>query len=138
VLELYLRAWNTQEKIAEELGIPRTTVESMLKRFDENGQMSEFGKEFKPYLYNIWTLQKQDHETDLCFDSFLPYGQLSEVNKDPRSHFKNVQNVRMRGQFHLKRRTTFYAPRMNSGIQVARFPYYRFIIVLLENAGRRY
>jgi len=64
VLELYLRAWNTQEKVAEELGIPRTTVESMLKRFDENVQMHKIVKEFKPYLYNIWTLQKQDHETD--------------------------------------------------------------------------
>lgn len=64
VLELYLKAWNTQEKIAEELGIPRRTVSDILERFGENGQMSEFAKDFNLYLYNIWKLGKKDQETE--------------------------------------------------------------------------
>lgn len=71
ILELYLRAWNTQERIAKLLNVPQQTVSDILTK---NGQLSESGKDFKPYLYNIWNLQKQDNAMEARFGSFpMPF-----------------------------------------------------------------
>lgn len=67
IVELYLRAWNTQDTIAELLGITQSTVYNVLTK---NGQMSENDNDFKPYLYNIWNLQKQDNAMEARFGSF--------------------------------------------------------------------
>ena len=58
IIELYLRAWNTQESIAEMFGVAQSTVVSIIKI----GQMAEIGKDFTPPIYNIWNLQKLNKE----------------------------------------------------------------------------
>lgn len=60
ILELYLHAQYTQEMIAEMLGIPQKTVSNILSQID---QMVDLAKDFKPPLYNIWKLDKQDNAT---------------------------------------------------------------------------
>lgn len=54
ILELYLRAWNTQEKIAEELNCPWETVRDVIKKIGEKGQMAEIVKTFKMQIYSEW------------------------------------------------------------------------------------
>jgi len=46
--------------IAEMLGIPQKTVSNILSQID---QMVDLAKDFKPPLYNIWKLDKQDNAT---------------------------------------------------------------------------
>jgi len=59
IVELYLKAWNTQEAIAEIMNVEQKTVSNIISK---NGQLSDFTKDFKPLLYNVWKLQKQDNE----------------------------------------------------------------------------
>lgn len=61
IVDLYLKAWNTQESIADILGVPQQTVARIIEN-TQIGHLSEMGKTFKPLLYNIWNLQKQDNE----------------------------------------------------------------------------
>ena len=61
IIELYLRAWNTQEDIAELLGMTRQAI-SIIVKSAKKGQVSNFCKTFTPLLYNIWNLAKQDNE----------------------------------------------------------------------------
>jgi DNA modification methylase len=70
ILELYLRAWNTQEAIADMFGIDHKTVSNILGKF---GHLSEITKDFNPPIYNIWNLQKQDNYTESHFGSFPLY-----------------------------------------------------------------
>ena len=58
VYELWL-ACKTQEKIAEAVGIPRTTIEEWTKNYDENLTVKESSKynfqdDFDPPRYNVW------------------------------------------------------------------------------------
>lgn len=46
IIELYLRAWNTQEAIADMFGIDKATISRLL----QNRQMSEMQQDFKPSL----------------------------------------------------------------------------------------
>lgn len=67
IIELYLRAWNTQEGIGEIFDLSHRAIGEVI-----DGSFAKFGetsKEFKPFIYNIWNTQKQDHETD-HFGSF--------------------------------------------------------------------
>ena len=57
-MELYLRAWNRQRDIVKQLQSSLGFVNETIALFKE-GQMSENEQTFKPYLYNIWTLQRQ-------------------------------------------------------------------------------
>ena len=79
-VELYLRAWNTQETVAKELDIARSTLEEIINTV-ENSISGKIGKEWnldhtdpnynplKPIRYNIWnTLSKKNGETH--FGSF--------------------------------------------------------------------
>jgi transcriptional regulator with XRE-family HTH domain len=59
-IKLYLRAWNTQENIAEELGVTRQTISNILSKNSTNGK---YGQDFQPYLYNIWNLHKAERDT---------------------------------------------------------------------------
>jgi transposase len=58
VIELYLRAWNNYECIAQTFNIDPKTVGNIVNSW-KKVQMQETPKDFKPYLYNIWNLQKQ-------------------------------------------------------------------------------
>lgn len=69
IVELYLRSWNTQESIADLFGMTQPAIVNIIK----NGQMSETYKDFKPPIYNIWNLQKQDNATESHFGSFPLY-----------------------------------------------------------------
>lgn len=60
IVELYLRAWNTQEDVAAAVGVTHPTVGGVVDVV-KNGQLSDFYKTFVPLLYNIWTLPKQDN-----------------------------------------------------------------------------
>jgi len=61
IIELYLRAWNTQESVAKEMKVTQQTVSNIIGNFTKNREISEICKDFKPFLYNIWNLQKQDN-----------------------------------------------------------------------------
>ncbi|MBA7553935.1 hypothetical protein ES705_46539 [subsurface metagenome] len=76
-IELYLRAWNTQESIAEELlgdkkkqssisDIMKNIEISIAGKIDKSWNLKKddpgYSKE-KPFLYNIWNLQKAQKET---------------------------------------------------------------------------
>jgi DNA modification methylase len=61
IVEFYLKAWNTQEAIAEIMNVGIATVNDVIKKFEKR-QMSIFEETFKPLLYNVWKLQKQDNE----------------------------------------------------------------------------
>jgi len=59
---LYRKAWNTQESIAEILGVPQQTIADVIKN-TEKRQLSDFGKTFQPILYNTsQKLLKYSHE----------------------------------------------------------------------------
>lgn len=62
ILELYLRAWNTQEMIAKEVGCVQSTVLEVIKNFIEKGQMPEIDKTFKPQIYSEWNYHKADNQ----------------------------------------------------------------------------
>ncbi len=70
ILELYLRAWNTQQSIADMFGLTKQAVSEILSKI---GQLSEILQDFNPPIYNIWNLQKQDNATDSHFGSFPLY-----------------------------------------------------------------
>lgn len=61
VVDLYLKAWNTQESIADILGVDRTTITKLIENVKKM-QLHNFHKTFSPYIYNIWNLDKQDNE----------------------------------------------------------------------------
>ena len=65
ILDIYLRAWNTQESIAKEFKISQKNVSDILSKFCTDAKNT---KEFKPFLYNIWNTPK-GNETD-HFGSF--------------------------------------------------------------------
>jgi len=69
ILELYLRAWNTQETIAGVFGVEQKTISNIINA-SKNAKISEITKDFKPILYNIWNLQKQDNVAKSHFGSF--------------------------------------------------------------------
>jgi DNA modification methylase len=69
IIELYLRAWNTQESIASIVGMGQSAIAKIIENI-KSGQVSEFNKSFVPYIYNIWNLQKQDNATTSHFGSF--------------------------------------------------------------------
>ena len=50
VVDLYLKAWNTQESIADSVGVPQRTVSDVIES-SEKGHLSIFAKEFKPLLF---------------------------------------------------------------------------------------
>jgi hypothetical protein len=70
IIELYLRAFNTQQSIADIFGISVQTISNIISNY---GESAEIGKDFKPPIYNIWNLQKQDNATDSHFGSFPLY-----------------------------------------------------------------
>lgn len=72
IIELYLRAWNTQQAIADMFGIDRTTITKLIDNV-KIAQMHEIHQDFEPPLYNIWRLEKQDNATDSHFGSFPLY-----------------------------------------------------------------
>jgi DNA modification methylase len=63
IIDLYLKAENTQESIAGRLNIPQRTISHVIEIFSKNGNLAEIAKNFTPYLYTIWTQNKQDKET---------------------------------------------------------------------------
>jgi len=64
ILELYLKAINTQQSIANSLSIDQKLVSRIIDKFSQNRQMHDMTKEFKPILYNIWNSHKQDNAVD--------------------------------------------------------------------------
>lgn len=72
IVELYLRAWNTQQGIADSLGLKRENVSDIIER-GKILHLQEFTKTFTPPIYNIWNLKKQDNATESHFGSFPLY-----------------------------------------------------------------
>jgi len=63
VCELYLKAWHTQESIADVLGVTHKTISNIIaENLGKNGKFSFFTKTFTPLLYTIWNTPKQDNE----------------------------------------------------------------------------
>lgn len=60
IVELYLRAWNTQEAIAELVGVTHQSVSNVIGTA-KDGQVSVFCKDFTPLLYSIWNAPRQDN-----------------------------------------------------------------------------
>ncbi|MBA7579423.1 hypothetical protein ES695_12540 [Candidatus Atribacteria bacterium 1244-E10-H5-B2] len=63
IMELYLRAWNTQESISDILDIPQQTISRVIETFTQKPKIREMGKSLEPYIYNIWNLKSADKET---------------------------------------------------------------------------
>jgi len=61
IVDLYLKAWNTQESIADILGIPRVTITDIVNNVGK-ARTVEIDKNFTPLLYNIWNTPKQDND----------------------------------------------------------------------------
>ena len=73
IIELYLRAVNTQEAIAEAVGITQKAVSNIIEGFSKNATCREITKKWnlpasdkdhdstQPYLYNIWNQKDQDN-----------------------------------------------------------------------------
>jgi len=61
IIELYLKAWNTQESVAEVIGVGVSTINDIINKFEKR-HLRESEKIFKPFIYNIWNTAKQDNE----------------------------------------------------------------------------
>lgn len=91
ILRLYLRAWNTQEKIAEEIECPRETVRDVIKKIGENGNFAEIAKNFKNQLYDVWSYHRADNKVrypgnvpqDIVEQLLYYYTKLFDVVFDP-------------------------------------------------------
>ena len=59
ILNLYLRAENTQEKVAEIIDMTQPRIKQILENFINNNKFIEIYKTFNPFIYNIWNLQKK-------------------------------------------------------------------------------
>jgi len=55
ILDLYLQCW-TQERIAEEIDESQKTISNVLDGFSKNGNIAKITENFKPELYNIWSI----------------------------------------------------------------------------------
>ena len=67
IIELYLRAWNTNSGIGEIYNISESGVRDIINR--SYSKFTETADTFKPFIYNIWNTPRQDHETN-HFGSF--------------------------------------------------------------------
>lgn len=67
ILELYLRAWNTQQSIADIFGLTQQAINKIFTTFTKSGESC---KDFEPFIYDIWNLKKQDNATTSHFGSF--------------------------------------------------------------------
>lgn len=79
IVELYLRAWNTQEAVAQAVDTTQRTVSNVVES-RKNGQLSDFSKDFSPYLYTVWSTPKRDGERDL-------FGALPAVYMENLLHY---------------------------------------------------
>jgi hypothetical protein len=84
IVELYLRAWNTQQSITDVMGVPQKTISDIINN-SENSKITEIAKAFTPPIYNIWNLKKQDNATESHFGSFPLYfmKSLLHYHSDP-------------------------------------------------------
>ena len=60
IVDLYLKAWNTQEGIADILGVTQKSISNIID--SKKGHLSDISNNFTPLIYNIWNTQKQDNE----------------------------------------------------------------------------
>jgi len=51
IIELYLRAWNTQEVIADIFGVTQKSISDIISKIANSVETS---KDFNPPIYNIW------------------------------------------------------------------------------------
>ena len=72
IVELYLKAWNTQQSIADIIGMTKQAVSDIIEKSSVL-HLQKNGQEFLPPLYNIWNLKKQDNATESHFGSFPLY-----------------------------------------------------------------
>lgn len=63
IIEEYLRAWNTQEKVGELMELPQQTVADVIKHLTENSKITEIGKGFEPFIYTTWNVKEAGKET---------------------------------------------------------------------------
>ncbi|MDY6895863.1 MAG: DNA methyltransferase [Thermotogota bacterium] len=116
ILESYLRAWNTQQDIADEMGVPRPTVTKIIESIVQNSACGKMNKDFQPYFYTIWNQQKGNQTEhfgsfpkiymenllyyhtkpfDIVFDPFAGDGTTIDVCKDMnRRYFCSDINVK--------------------------------------------
>ena len=64
-----LKAWNSQESIADILGVSKKTISNVINSC-KKAQMDDFTQNFEPYLYNIWKQKNQDNNNEDHFGSF--------------------------------------------------------------------
>jgi len=58
ILEIHLRAWNTQQDIGDALGVDQKTASRVIEDFRQKVPGNQTPKDFIPYIYNIWNTQK--------------------------------------------------------------------------------
>jgi len=63
IIDLYLKAENTQEHIAEVMNTPQQTIARIISD-TQNSILGNMGKDFKPLVYSIWNTPKGDDNTN--------------------------------------------------------------------------
>lgn len=51
---------NTQEQIAEIVGVTQQTASNYITKFTKSADFGQIGKDFIPQLYNIWSFAKNN------------------------------------------------------------------------------
>ena len=79
-IELYLRAWNTQEVIADRLNIIQQTISNIINDLAKNGEIARICKDFisqiydvveKLHLQEIDQPQRKNPQHNICHGSFF-------------------------------------------------------------------
>lgn len=82
VIEEYLRAWNTQQNVADDFDIDQSTISNYKEKIMKNKKFLKFHKNFEEnnkFLYNIWNTSKGNktehfgHFPKIFMDNLLYY-----------------------------------------------------------------
>ena len=63
IIDMYLKAWNTQRSVADEFGVTKKVVSGLLKELVLSTTGGEKNQTFKKYLYRTWRQGSQDNIT---------------------------------------------------------------------------
>ncbi len=88
--ELWMRC-ETQERIAEQVGVPQRTVADWIASFSENGSEDDSAifRDFEPELYTVWNFGKATKRARAALR--MSSVQLKSSSKPPRARAARVQ-----------------------------------------------
>lgn len=72
-------AWNTQESIAEEVGVTHQSVSNIIDSA-KNYTCGEFCKTFEPMLYATWKQLKQDNGENFTAENVAKKAKIGDIS----------------------------------------------------------